>query len=273
MNVFEEFINSELPIKKELQMIFSKYEPSVIFDIGACEGEDSIRYSLLFKTATVYSFEPLPDNYTKCLNNFLKFSNNKIKAFQLALSNNNGVADFFVSSGSPKNAEQSGWNFGNKSSSLFPPESSYKQNEWLRFEDQIQVKTQTISSFCKENSVQKIDFIHMDVQGAELNVLQGAEKELASINAIWLEVENISMYQGQPLRKDIEKFMKESGFVKIVDTSMYGDAGDQLYINTLYYSKLNRFTIKLKGIMFLKFVYFELIPLKIRRLIKSHFLK
>lgn len=273
MNIFEEFINSELPIKKELQKIFSKSQPSIIFDIGACEGEDSIRYSLLFKAATVFSFEPLPNNYTRCLTNFSKYPGSRIKAFQLALSNTDGVADFFVSSGSPEGTEDSDWNFGNKSSSLYPPEPSYKQNEWLIFGNKIEVKTRTISSFCKEQSIQKIDFIHMDVQGAELNVLKGAEDKLSSINAIWLEVENVSMYQGQPLRKDIEKFMKQSGFVKIIDTAVYADAGDQLYINSVYYSKLNKFTIKLEMTMLLKFIYFKLLTSGIRNIIKSHFLK
>jgi len=273
MTVFEEFINSKLPIKKELQMIFAKCEPSVIFDIGACEGEDSIRYSLLFDKAIVYSFEPLPSNYAKCLTNFTEFSNTHIKAFQLALSNTNGVANFFISSGRPEGTEDSDWNFGNKSSSLYPPEPSYKQNYWLKFENKIEVKTQTITSFCKEQLIQKIDFIHMDVQGAELNVLKGAEDKLYSINAIWLEVENVSMYQGQPLRKDIEKFMKQSGFIKVVDTAVYADAGDQLYINLAYYSKLNKFTIKLQTITLLKFIYFKLLPSAIRNVLKSHFLK
>jgi len=75
------------------------------------------------------------------------------------------------------------------------------------------------------------------------------------------------------LRKDIEKFMKQSGFVKIIDTAVYADAGDQLYINSVYHSKLNKFTIKLEMTMLLKFIYFKLMPSGIRDIIKSHFLK
>jgi len=205
--------------------------------------------------------------------NISKYPGSRIKTFQLALSNVDGVADFFVSSGSPEGVEDTDWNFGNKSSSLYPPEPSYKQNEWLRFENKIEVQTQTISSFCKEQSIQKIDFIHMDVQGAELNVLEGAEDKLSSIDAIWLEVENVSMYKGQPLRKDIEKFMKRSKFIKILDTSIFGVAGDQLYINSLFHSKLNKFTIKLRVTTILKFIYFKLIPLGIRNIIKAHMSK
>ena len=258
MNKFEEFINTELPIKKELQKIFEKGEPKVIFDIGACEGEDSIRYSFLFKTATIYSFEPLPDNYNKCLNNFAKFTNNRIRSFQLALSSSDGSAKFYVSSGNPDGVIQSDWDYGNKSSSLYPPDTSYKQFEWLKFEKQIEVKTQTISSFCLDQSIQKIDFIHMDVQGAELDVLKGIGSILNTITAIWLEVENISMYEGQPLKNDIEEFMKRSKFVKIVDTAL-GDSGDQLYINEVCSRKYLPLVLKNNFLFWLKLRYLKIL--------------
>jgi len=268
MKTFQEFIYSELPIKKELQTLFSKEEPSIIFDIGACEGEDSIRYSFLFKRATVYSFEPLPNNYLKCLNNFAKFPDNEIKAFQLALSNNDGFANFYVSSGRPEGTEDFDWDFGNKSSSLYPPDPSYNENKWLNFKESIEVKTETILSFCKNQSIDKIDFIHMDVQGAELDVLKGAGNKLKLIKAIWLEVENVSMYEGQPLRTDIEEFMKQSKFRKVIDTSIYGDTGDQLYINSLYYSSMNFIVIKYKILSVLKLIYFEFMLFRIKSITK-----
>jgi hypothetical protein len=81
MDRFEEFINSRLSISKELKIIFSKDSNLVIFDIGACEGEDSIRYNRLFESASIYSCEPIPDNFKKCIKNFEKYSNGNIKDF------------------------------------------------------------------------------------------------------------------------------------------------------------------------------------------------
>jgi FkbM family methyltransferase len=256
MNRFEEFINSELPIKKELQMIFAKQEPSVIFDIGACEGEDSIRYSILFKNSVIYSFEPLPDNFNKCLINFSKIDNRNIKVFQLALSNSNGVAKFHISSGNPEGMKSSDWNYGNKSSSLYPPDPTYTKFGWLKFDQTIDIPTKTIESFCMEQSIPQIDFIHMDVQGAELDVLKGAGNKLGVIKAIWLEVENVSMYKGQPLKKDIENFMKKSNFFKIIDTARE-DFGDQLYLNSAYFSQYKPFIVQIRIIDMLKKIYFK----------------
>lgn len=257
MNNFDKYITSELPIKKELQQIFIKVHPAVIFDIGACEGEDSIRYSNLFETAKVYSFEPLPDNYKKCVENISKFASDRINVFQIALSSSNGFATFYVSSGNPEGVNQSDWNYGNKSSSLYPPDFSYNKLEWLKFEKEIEVEIQTLSSFCEKQSIAQIDFIHMDVQGAELDVLKGAGDKLKSIKAIWLEVENVSMYKGQPLKKDVEIFMKRANFIKVIDTA-FGESGDQLYVNSRYYSIFNLFIIKSKIISKLKLIYFKL---------------
>lgn len=72
------------------------------------------------------------------------------------------------------------------------------------------------------------------------------------------------MYEGQPLKNDVEKFMKKSKFFKIVDTA-FGEYGDQLYLNSLYYSRFNSVVIyartktiikflKTKVIVILKFV-------------------
>ncbi|MCX6267790.1 MAG: FkbM family methyltransferase [Bacteroidetes bacterium] len=246
--------------------IFAKEDPKVIFDIGACDGIDSVRYSRLFNDSTVYSFEPLLHNHHQCLENFAKYSNGKIKPYQLALSDKNGFSTFFVSSGNPDGVNTAEWDFGNKSSSLYPPDPAYKKNEWLAFNEQIEVKTQTIASFCKEHAIGKIDFIHLDVQGAELDVLKGAGAFLNNVSGIWLEVENVSMYKGQPLKKDIEIFMKKANFFKAKDLA-FDDYGDQLYLNASLYSRFSWFVIKNITISRLIHFYTAIIPKKLRRIL------
>lgn len=256
MSTFQEFITSPLPLQKELSKIFNTNNPHIIFDIGACEGEDSIRYSSLFKNSIIYSFEPLPYNFNKCISNVSHLNHDRIKLFQLALSNKNGTSIFYVSSGRPDDAAFNDWNYGNKSSSLLPPDPSYTKYDWLKFNTQINVQTQTLESFCQEQKIDKIDYIHMDAQGSELNILQGAGDIIKTVSAIWLEVENISVYKEQPLKKDIEHFMKQIRFIKAMDTA-FEDAGDQLYLNAVYFHKLNPFILKNRIDYFFKYVYFH----------------
>jgi hypothetical protein len=105
------------------------------------------------------------------------------------------------------------------------------------------VDISTIESFCNEQNIERVDFLHIDVQGAELDVLKGANNYLSKVRMIWLEVENIPLYQEQPLRNDIEVFLKSTGFFKIKDTA-FGDSGDQLYVNLRFYSLLDFFLLK-----------------------------
>ena len=83
-----------------------------------------------------------------------------------------------------------------------------------------------------------VDFIHMDVQGAELKVLEGAKDNLSKVKAIWLEVSDIKLYENQPLRIEVENFMKDNGFY-LYKTVLEGNFGDQLYINKKYFKIFN----------------------------------
>ena len=215
--------------EKLLQSILSVGEQIMIFYIGACEGESSIRYKRLFPNATIYAFEPLPSNFELVQKNIIQYKMENIFPIQLCLSNAIGETNFYVSSGNPENTiKDEDWNYGNKSSSMLPPSKTKEFHNWLKFENEIKVDTTTLKQFCFDKNIAQIDYIHMDVQGAELMVLQGAQEFIKKINLIWLEVEAVELYKGQPLKNDIEIFMQKNGFLKIEDT-VYTTAGDQFW--------------------------------------------
>lgn len=231
------YINTPSPLRKELTAIFGDTDSLVIFDVGSCEGEDSIKYSRLFPSSQIYAVEALPSNLELLKSNLDKYSVSNVEIIPLALSDEKGTVKFYVSSGQPKEKKESqDWNYGNKSSSLLPPDKNLKMFPWLKFQDVIEVSTTTISDICREQNITHIDFIHMDVQGAELKVLQGAKEMIEKVKVIWLEVEAITLYENQPLKKDIEKFMGQHNFCKLKDT-VGKISGDQLYINASYLSK------------------------------------
>jgi FkbM family methyltransferase len=159
------------------------------------------------------------------------YGEQRITVLPQALSDRNGTAEFHVSSGRPQTAGDEDWNYGNKSSSLLPPGPAQSDvHGWLRFEERIVVETTTLATVMDRHAIERIDFLHMDVQGAELLVLRGAGGRIADIAAVWLEVEAVELYLDQPLRPEVEAFMKTAGFRLLLDT--VGDvSGDQLYIN------------------------------------------
>lgn len=237
----EEYINSPIEIEFELKQLFDLRQVKTVFDIGACEAEDSIRYSVLFPNSTVYAFEPRTDNLSIAKESISKHQRKNIVLENIALSKENGVAEFYLSEGEPgdlKNSEA--WDFGNKSSSLLPPsEEMKKYTSWLQFNKKIEVVTQRLDDYARQKNIQEIDFAHIDVQGAELMVLEGAGSFLRQIKVIWMEVEAVELYKNQPLKKDVERFMEQHSFVNVLDT-VNDVAGDQLYINKNYFDDAKR---------------------------------
>lgn len=58
-----------------------------------------------------------------------------------------------------------------------------------------------------------VDLMKMDIQGAELMVMQHAEERLKHTLVIQTEVEFLQMYVDQPLFAEIDLFLRERGFV------------------------------------------------------------
>jgi FkbM family methyltransferase len=215
----------------ELLRLFSARAALTILDIGCCEGEDSVRYARRFPAARVFAFEPLPTNQELARANFERFRVANAELSPLALSDRIGVADFHVSSGRPpQEFAGADWNYGNKSSSLLSPADAQPIDGWIRFQSSIKVRTTTLDAFCQERAISAVDFIHMDVQGAEHLVLAGAKNILPRTGAIWLEVAERQIYFGQKIRPQIEAVMQRAGFSLTFQVSR-GIEGDQFYVN------------------------------------------
>lgn len=255
MHKRSDYINTDTPLKSDLLNYFSKSEKLIIFDVGGCEGEDSIRYSRLFPNSEIFIFEPLPNNQNLINENINKYNSKNITLVKKALSDKISNEQFFVSSGSPSLAkEDMDWDFGNKSSSLLAPGNVFDFVPWLKFNEVIEVSATTIQDFATSNRIVGIDFMHLDVQGAELKVLNGASSFIDNIKIIWLEVSSEELYEGQPLKNDIEKFMCSKNFI-LIKSVIDGISGDQLYINKKYFSYLNN-----SGLNYLSTYVKNLIP-------------
>lgn len=83
------------------------------------------------------------------------------------------------------------------------------------------VETVALDTFLPEQGISRVDFIELDTQGAELDILRGAENLLSSsVLGLQVEVEFTAMYQNQPLFADVDSYLRQFGFA-LFDLSRY----------------------------------------------------
>jgi FkbM family methyltransferase len=186
--------------------IVMRYLPErpVVLEAGAFDGSETVALATLYPDGKIYSFEPVPDIYEKLLEKAKPVKN--IKTYQMALSDMNGFAKFYVSeeAGVPGVSSQS-------SSLLAPKEHLYYCPDIL-FKHEITVPAMTIDDWAEKEGVDHIDFMWLDMQGAELKALMAAPKILKTVKVILTEVEFVEAYEGQALYPEVKSWLEGQGF-------------------------------------------------------------
>jgi FkbM family methyltransferase len=134
-------------------------KPSVIFDLGASYGIVSLHYYHLFKrnNIKIYAFEPNPLAYDFAINLYKNNNINNIILENLAVSNKNGKLDFYYN---PNHFES----------------ASFIKNDLNKNGKIIKVNVVRFVDYLDKKNIQKIDFLKMDIEGAEFVVFEDLDK-------------------------------------------------------------------------------------------------
>lgn len=81
---------------------------------------------------------------------------------------------------------------------------------WGVIKDRIPLDTVRLDDVPETEGV---TFLQMDIQGAELMVLQNATERLKTACVLHIEVEFLPLYKNQPLFSDVDLFMRSQGFI------------------------------------------------------------
>lgn len=76
----------------------------------------------------------------------------------------------------------------------------------------IEVPAISLHDFLTQADLNYIDFMKLDTQGNELDILVSAKERIASVSVIMTEVEMIPLYKGQALFHDVSKFLCDQEF-------------------------------------------------------------
>ena len=87
------------------------------------------------------------------------------------------------------------------------------------------ISVSTLDTWAQEAGVSEIDFLKLDTQGSELDILRGGEHILGTVRALEVEVEFNAIYVGQPLFADVDTYLRARGFVlwKLSTLAHYSD--------------------------------------------------
>lgn len=170
-----------------------------IFDVGGNVGQTAKTYRRHFQEATVHSFEPFPDSFHELS---LRCNHDPfVKPYQIALSDQKGISEFYVNACSATN-------------SLFPNAETGAQ--WcppnlIKPISTINVETTTIDHFCQKHAIEHLHILKMDTQGGELKILKGAKEMLEKkmIDLIYTEVLFVPLYSGQANFYQISSYLTD----------------------------------------------------------------
>ena len=194
-----EIINEIYVVKEYSKLLRYLKKGSVVIDVGAQMGIFSIFSALRDKSIKVYSYEPFLPNYTLFEKN-IKLNNlsKQIFPFNKGVGKKNEMRSFTISD---KNTGGHGF---------YCTDSSKK----------IQIKTISLKEVFEENKIKKCDFLKMDCEGAEYEILFNTpDNYLKKIKSITME------YHDNGNVAELKKFLEKKGF----KVSVVGDADGLLY--------------------------------------------
>ncbi|PIZ52014.1 hypothetical protein COY27_01515 [Candidatus Woesearchaeota archaeon CG_4_10_14_0_2_um_filter_33_13] len=161
----------------------------IVFDIGGHIGSFSMYAAIKATKGKVYSFEPLPENYQIFKSNIEQNKLSNIHLEQKAVSDKGGVGQLFLCKGT-----HSG------SSSLF-----YRNTK-----DTVSIKRITLTDFFEKYKISKVDFMKIDCEGAEYDILFSLpKKQLSKIKRISMEYHDTINHH---THRELIHFFKNNGF-------------------------------------------------------------
>lgn len=203
-------------ISKEFFAQFLPKDP-VVVEAGAHNGTDTRELSKAWPDGTIYAFEPIPSLF-KNLTGVERFCDN-VKSHQMALGPETGTAVFHVSGGT-----------SDGSSSLKPPKEHITYHPNVSFQSSIKVDVMTLDDWAQKNNVKKVDFMWLDMQGSELDMLKASPRMLATTRAIYTEVSMVELYEGCPLYDEVRAWLESKGFVVVREEIPWQDGGNVLFV-------------------------------------------
>lgn len=215
-------------IQQRLQHLKNKgFNSSFCLDIGACIGEFAHIFKSIWdnNSSDILLIEANKDNEKELMHSGFHY--------KIALLGNEEKeeVDFFKI--------KNGYNTGN---SIFKEQTKHYTGDNFTTD---KLPMTTVDKLLETHWNKKPDFIKMDVQGAELLILEGAKKSLTNCQFILLETQLLEYNKNAPMISDVFKYMEKIGF-QLYDhlANHYLPNGDLMQMDILFINKNSQFIKK-----------------------------
>ena len=153
---------------------------------------------------------------------------------KVAEAKQRGIPNVYNAVITDKNDEEVTFNISNnvQSSSVLEFGTHSQEHPSVVYVDKIKQKSITIDTFFERNNLDSAnyDFWNFDIQGAELMALQGGIESIKHVKALYLEVNERELYKKCGLITDIDNFLSQYNFKRVVTRMTCHGWGDALYI-------------------------------------------
>jgi FkbM family methyltransferase len=182
-----------------LQMV-RRYLPlnPIIIEVGAGHGASTELLCRIWPRGMIYAIEPSPEQLGDLQAHLLKIPN--VWIHPIALTDKNEQVPFYLCE-------------NNKGASSTLPAKGPIDD--LTFKDPIMVDGMTFDYWATLEGLHRIDFLWLDMEGNEMQMLKSATKFLPVVRAILIEVNGQEFRTGTALYPEVREWLESQGFMQV----------------------------------------------------------
>lgn len=206
----------EISQSRFIEIIRTYFDDSVIkniMEVGSLNGNDSLLYKTTYPNANVYCIEGLKDNFDQYLKN-----STLIIPIHMVISDYDGLINFHK-----KN--------------INGLHGILNRGDIYGTEIIKDVECKTIKTLCSDYSIDTLDMVKIDVEGATYEILVGMGEIINNIKIMHIETESYEFFKGQKLHNVVSDFLIEKGFTMLELSSVTIESGqqhDSVWINNKF---------------------------------------
>jgi FkbM family methyltransferase len=191
---------------------FIPYNP-VIVEIGAFEGAGTVSLGSIYPYGTIFAFEPHLLAYAHLVEKTRSFKN--VSVIQLAVSTWKGTATLY----------------GNGSRASLVPQKG---------ESQVDVSAVVLDDWCRQHSIDHIDFLRLDAGGLEWQIVESSPQILKEVIVIVTKTYMNSPHSSILPYPLLKKRLENEGFELLSHWYQEGKEGEATFIRKYMYDSLFR---------------------------------